>query len=134
MAKILVVDDDPDLILLVRFHLERANFTVIEASSGTEGLKSVLSEHPDVIILDVMMETLTDGFQFALKVRNPDPESPYREYRDIPIIILTSIHETMSLRFSPEEDYLPVDDFIEKPFNPDELIQKINLYMGRKKA
>jgi CheY-like chemotaxis protein len=132
MAKILVVDDDPDLIFLVRFHLERANFSVIEASNGTEGLKLVLSEHPDVIILDVMMDTLTEGFQFALKIRNPDPTSTYKECRDIPIIILTSIHETTNLRFKPNDDYLPVDDFIEKPFVPDELIKKINMYLKRK--
>ena len=134
MAKILVVDDDPDLIYLVRFHLERANFSVIDASNGTEGLKLVLSEHPDVIILDVMMDTLTEGFQVALKVRNPDPTSPFRECRDIPIIMLTSIHKTMSLRFSPEDDYLPVDDFIDKPFEPEELIKKIKLYLGDKKT
>jgi CheY-like chemotaxis protein len=132
MARILIVDDDPDLIFLVRLHLERANFTVIEASNGTEGLKSVLSEHPDMIILDVMMDTLTEGFQFALKVRNPDPSSPYSEYRDIPIIMLTSIHQTMRLRFSPDEDYLPVNEFIEKPFDPEELLGKINSYLGRK--
>jgi len=77
---------------------------------------------------------LTEGFQFALKVRNPDPTSPYKECQDIPIIMLTAIHETMSLRFSPEEDYLPVDDFIEKPFEPDELVKKINLYLGRNNA
>jgi CheY-like chemotaxis protein len=131
MAKILIVDDDPDLIFLVRLHLEKANFTVIEASNGTEGLKTVLSEHPDVIILDVMMDTLTEGFQFALKVRNPDPSSPYSECQSIPIIMLTSIHQTMSLRFSPDEDYLPVNDFIEKPFDPEELIGKINSCLGR---
>ena len=131
MAKILIVDDDPDMIFLVRLQLERANFSVIEANNGTEGLKSVLSEHPDVIILDVMMDTLTEGFQFALKVRNPDPSSPYSECRDIPIIMLTAIHNIMDLRFSPDEDYLPVNDFIEKPFEPQELIKKINSYLGR---
>ena len=89
------------------------------------------AEYPDVILLDVMMDTLTEGFQFALKLRSPDPTSQYREFRNIPIIMLTSIHSTTTLRFVPEKDYLPVDDFVEKPFDPDDLVNKVDRILRR---
>jgi CheY-like chemotaxis protein len=72
-----------------------------------------------------MMDTTTEGFQVALKLRSPDPASPYYPYRDIPILMLTAIHQTSPVRVSPEEDYLPVDSFIDKPIEPDHLIAEV---------
>ncbi|MGD9316824.1 MAG: hypothetical protein PVG56_08330, partial [Anaerolineae bacterium] len=66
--------------------------------------------------------------------RSPDPESEYAAYRDIPILMLTAIHSTTPLRFGPEEDYLPVDDFVEKPVEPGTLVQKIEGLLEQKKA
>jgi CheY-like chemotaxis protein len=78
-----------------------------------------------LIILDVMMETTTAGFQVSLQLRNPDPESEFAAYRHIPILMLTAIHTTTSLRFGPDEAYLPVDDFVDKPIDPDVLLKKV---------
>ncbi|HEC22984.1 MAG TPA: response regulator [Chloroflexi bacterium] len=131
MAKILIVDDDPDMVLATRLCLEGAGHEVIEAANGTEALEKIRAERPDLIILDVMMDTTTEGFQLALTLRSPDPRSEYAEFRDIPILILTAIHTTAPVRFSPDEDYLPVDDFIDKPIDPDELVKKVEALLKK---
>jgi two-component system alkaline phosphatase synthesis response regulator PhoP len=125
MAKILIIDDDPDMVLAARLCLEEAGHQVIEAKNGAEGLEKVKAEEPDLIILDVMMDTTTEGFQLALKLRSRDPKSEFAQYIDIPILMLTAIHTTTPLRFGPDDDYLPVDDFIDKPIDPDQLVSKV---------
>lgn len=123
--KILVIDDDPDLVEVIRLTLEASGFQVSSAASGAEGLEKVKEVHPDLIILDVMMDYTTEGFQVSLALRSPDPEAEYAPYRDVPILMLTAIHSTTPLRFGPEQDYLPVDDFVEKPIEPAELVRKV---------
>ncbi|OGO20027.1 MAG: hypothetical protein A2Z14_18730 [Chloroflexi bacterium RBG_16_48_8] len=125
MNKILIIDDDPDIVTSVRLTLESEGFQVSAAENGTEGLRKIKSERPDLIILDVMMDTMTEGFQLSLELRSPDPTSEYAQYKNIPILMLTSIHSTTSLRFGPTEDYLPVDAFIDKPIDPESLLVKV---------
>ncbi len=132
MAKILIIDDDPDMVLAARLCLEGAGHAVIEANSGPEGLEKIKAEHPDLIILDVMMDTTTEGFQLALKLRSPDPRSEYAPYAHIPIIMLTAIHTTSPVRFGPDEDYLPVEAFIDKPIDPDALVAQVNALLPKK--
>jgi CheY-like chemotaxis protein len=131
MAKILVIDDDPDIVTAVRLTLENEGHTVNSAPNGTEGLARIKEEPPDLIILDVMMDTHTEGFQLALKLRNPDPTSPLKAYSDIPILMLTAIHSTTPLRYEPDIDYLPVDLFVDKPINPDDLARKVRWVLDR---
>lgn len=131
MAKILIIDDDPDIVLAVEMSLESAGHDVIEAASGEEGLQKIVETRPDLIILDVMMETKTEGFQLALKLRNPDPASDLFEFKDIPILMLTAIHSTTPLRFEPDIDYLPVELFVDKPIDPDDLIGKVDWVLNR---
>lgn len=126
MAKILIIDDDPDMVLATRLCLEGAGHEVVEAASGAEGLEMIKAERPDLIVLDVMMDTTTEGFQLALKLRSPDPTSEFVEYKDIPILMLTSIHATAPTRVAPDQDYLPVDAFVDKPIDPDDLVSKVN--------
>jgi CheY-like chemotaxis protein len=126
----LVVDDDPDLVEVIRLILESSGYQVFGASSGTEGLDMVKKIEPDLIILDVMMDYTTEGFQVSLQLRSPDPESEYLPYSKIPILMLTALHSTTSLRFTPDEDYLPVDDFVEKPLEPGALVQKVEALLG----
>jgi CheY-like chemotaxis protein len=125
MPKILVIEDDPDMVEALRMPLEGNGYEVITASTGEEGLQKVKEIETDLIILDVMMETTTAGFQVSLQLRSPDPRSEYAAYRHIPILMLTAIHTTTSLRFGPEEAYLPVDDFVDKPIDPDVLLEKV---------
>ena len=129
--KVLVVDDDPDTVEVIRLTLESAGYEVISAADGAAGLKRVVEDRPDLIILDVMMDTTTAGFQFSLQLRSPDPDSPYAAYRHIPIMMLTAIHTTTPLRFGPDSDYLPVDDFVEKPISPEALLAKVAKLLGR---
>lgn len=131
MPKILVIEDDPDMVAALRMPLEAHDYEIFAASTGKEGLRKVQEIEPDLIILDVMMETTTAGFQVSLQLRSPDPDSEYAEYRDIPILILTAIHDTTSLRFGPDEAYLPVDDFVDKPIDPDELLEKVEKLIAK---
>ena len=123
--RILVVDDDPDLVEVMRLTLEAAGYQVFSAASGAEGLEKVKEIDPDLIILDVMMDYTTEGFHVTLQLRSPDPDSEYAPYSKIPILMLTALHSTTSLRFTPDEDYLPVDDFLEKPIEPGALVEKV---------
>jgi CheY-like chemotaxis protein len=134
MAKILIIDDDPDIAMATRMALESAGYEVVEARSSKEGLESVVSEKPDLIVLDVMMDTATAGFQTALTLRSPEQDSPYKDYAKIPIIMLTAVHETTTVRFGPDEDYLPVDVFIDKPIDPEPFLEKVAELLAKQKV
>ncbi|MCL6430448.1 MAG: response regulator [Anaerolineae bacterium] len=130
--RILIVDDDPDIVEALRLTLQ-GNYTVFTASSGQEALRKVKEVNPHLIILDVMMETQTEGFQVSLTLRNPDPASEFAAYSKIPILMLTAIHQKTPLRFAPDADYLPVDDFVEKPVKPGVLLAKVKKLLGNNK-
>lgn len=125
MPKILAIEDDPDMLAALRMPLEANGYEVFAAVTAEEGLQKVKEVEPDLIILDVMLETTTAGFQVSLQLRSPDEDSEYAAYRHIPILMLTAIHTTTSLRFGPDEAYLPVDDFVDKPIDPDVLLEKV---------
>jgi CheY-like chemotaxis protein len=116
----------------MRMPLEAKGYKVSQAASGTEGLAKVKKLNPDLILLDVMMDTTTEGFQVSLTLRSPDPRSEYAAYSHIPIVMITAIHTTTPLRFAPDKDYLPVDDFIEKPIDPDVLLSKVAKLLTKK--
>jgi CheY-like chemotaxis protein len=134
MAKILIIDDDPDIVTAVRLTLENAGHQIVAANSGKEGLVKVKAERPELIILDVMMETHTEGFQLALKLHSPDPASDLKQFKDTPILMLTAIHSTTPMRYEPDIDYLPVELFVDKPIDPDDLTKKVAWILGRKKS
>jgi CheY-like chemotaxis protein len=127
--KILVVDDNPDVVESMTIVLESQGYEVIVAYGGKEGLAK-LSEDPDLIILDVMMETETEGLQFAYKLRAP--EGAYVAYREIPIIVVTSLHDNMSYRIDDRtgSEYLPVEEFIDKPVQPPQLLAAVQRLIG----
>ena len=126
-AKIVTIDDDPDILEVLRIALEANHYEVHAASNGAEGLKIIKQVHPDLIILDVMMDTVTEGFHVSYELRNQDPKSEYREFSKVPIIMLTSISQKMGMTFSPEKDgeYLPIDEFVEKPLRVESLLEKV---------
>jgi CheY-like chemotaxis protein len=134
MSKILVIDDDVDIVTAVRMTLESGGYQVVSANTGHEGLEKIRSEVPDLIILDVMMETHTEGFQLALKLHNPDPASEWKQFKNIPILMLTAIHSTTPLRYEPDMDYLPVELFVDKPIDPDDLLGKVKWIFERQKV
>jgi CheY-like chemotaxis protein len=131
MAKILIIDDDPDMVLAAEMTLEAAGHEIYSAANGSEGLKKIKEIKPDLIVLDVMMDSTTEGFQISLQLRSSDPHSEYSAFKDIPIIMLTAIHTTTPLRFGPEDDYLPVDVFLDKPLDPDVLLAKVEELLAK---
>lgn len=133
MAKrILLVDDDRDLVATLSQALKINNFDVVEAYSAAEGLKKVLSEKPDLAIFDVMMETDTAGFEAVYQIRSDRETSRFKEVKNVPIIMLTAINQVTNSRFSlnAEQSFLPgISDFLTKPIDIDELLEKINRYI-----
>jgi CheY-like chemotaxis protein len=127
---ILLIDDDPDLRLATRLPLETAGYQVFEAANFADGQAAVKKVKPDLIILDVMMDTTTAGFQFALALHNTAADSEFKEFREIPIIMLTAIHSTTHMRFAPDADYLPVQVFLEKPVEPSALLATVQKLLG----
>ncbi len=127
MAKILIIEDDLDFVESMSLPLEANSHEVEFAQSGEEGLKKVKEFKPDLIILDVMMETETAGFHVAYQLRNSDPSSEYADYAKIPILMITSVAEKTKMKFDPktDKDFLPVDGFVEKPIRPDNLLSKV---------
>jgi CheY-like chemotaxis protein len=103
----------------------------LEAANGKSGLIILKEDHPDLIILDVMMDTATEGFQLALKLKNPDPKSDFAAFSHIPILMLTAIHSTTPLHFEPDIDYLPVELFVDKPIDPEEFLGKVEWVLDR---
>jgi len=135
MAKILLVDDDRDLTESLSQVLKVKGYEVEVAYSGSEGLKKLLEFRPDLVILDVMMETDTAGFEAVYKIRSDRPDSRYREFKDMPIIILTAIDQVTNSRFSldQEESFLPGhNEFLTKPVEVEELLEKISKKLAKK--
>ncbi len=126
--KILIVDDDRDLVASLAQVMKGSGYDVAAAHSGADGLKAVLAERPDLVILDVMMETDTAGFEAAGVIRSRRETSKYRAFRDVPIIILTAIDQVTNSRFSmdPSDSFLPgTNEFLTKPVDLDELLATI---------
>ncbi len=126
---ILIIDDDQDITESMRIVLESKDYKVITAATGNEGLRKLKSEKPGLIILDVMMETKDKGFEVAREIKED------KRLKDIPILMLTAIKEKLGLDFKDEsgdEVWLPVDDYVEKPLKPAELLKKVEVLLGRK--
>jgi len=126
--KILIVDDDKDLVNSLSQVLKHNGHEISVAHSGSNGLKLLLEEKPDLVILDVMMETDTAGFEVAYQIRSERESSRYSSIKDVPIIMLTAIDQVTNSRFSlnETESFLPqINDFLTKPVKIDDLLSKI---------
>ena len=118
-STILLVDDEPDFVEVTKVLLESNGFDVVAAHSGAEGKKKAAEVKPDLIILDVMMETKTAGFDVARWLRDqPDLDK-------IPVIMLTAVNEEVPWRFGLDSIWLPVDVFLDKPVSPEALLQEV---------
>jgi DNA-binding response OmpR family regulator len=117
MFKILIVDDDPDMVEAGRIVLEREGYSVETASNLEGGLIKLEQVNPDLLILDVMMEEPDDGLRLARKARRAGFKRP--------ILMLTSVNRAMGLQIGKDEEMVPVDEFVEKPVDPDTLVEKV---------
>lgn len=126
MSKILIVDDDPDMVEAGRLVLEREGHAVESASNVPQGMKKIEETNPDLLILDVMMEEYDDGLRMARDIR--------RAGNQVPILMLTSVNRALGLQIDKDEEMVPVDDFVEKPVDPATLVAKVNNLLEKKKT
>lgn len=123
-AKILTVDDEPDVLELIRFHLSKAGFEVVQAATGRQALEMIHEEKPDLVLLDLMLPDI-DGFGVCeLLRRNPDTAS-------LPIIIVSAWG-------TPDSQSLGLDlgalDYVTKPFSPRVLVNRIQALLNNRAA
>ncbi len=128
-AKILVVDDDPDIRDVLTELLEGEGFTVVTADDGARGLEAIREENPDIMILDLLMPVV-DGFGVCKQLQDPR----WSKWKDMPVLILTSVREEVSQRRYELETglSLDVDDYVEKPIDPDVVLERVHNLLARK--
>lgn len=118
MARILVVDDDPDITFAVSLYLKRDQHEVRTAASRAEAMDALRDFPPDLMILDVMMDQPDDGIAMAQDLR--------RAGSTVPIIMLTSVGQATGMSYGRDDDLVPVEVFFEKPVRPDDLLNAVN--------
>ena len=126
MAKILVIDDDPDFVNAARMVLENDGHIITHAINGREGFQKAKEEQPDLVILDVMMDSILDGVSTSRKLH----EDSYTA--NIPIIMVTSISSTSYAELFPTDEYLHVRTFMSKPIRPADLARQVNTVLHKR--
>ena len=121
MERVLIVDDDPDIVRLVSYNLSHSGYEVQVATSGREALDLVQKQPPDLIVLDVMLPDV-DGLEVCRTLRQQDPS------RRIPILMLTARGEEIDRVVGFE---LGADDYVSKPFSPRELVLRVKSILRR---
>ena len=120
--KVVIIDDNPDFLFTMETFLERNGFDAITAEDGKKGLEIIEQEKPDIILLDVMMETLFSGFEVCKRVRtNP-------QLKDTPIIGISGMSDEIGVKYDKnrDEEYFSPDEFFEKPVDREKLLEKMN--------
>lgn len=125
-GKILVVDDEPDIVDMLRMMLESASYEVVSAYDGKEGIEKAKKEKPDAVVLDLMMPGM-DGFE-ACKEMKQDAD-----LKDIPVLVLTAISRHFSdTKYARNMGLdLVSDDYIDKPVDPNVLLNRIAGLLGK---
>ena len=124
MPRILVVDDDPDFVLVCRTILEEAGYTVLEAANGRTALEITRKDTPDLVLLDVMMRTTLEGVDVS-KELDSDPE-----LKQVPVIMVSSIATTEYAMDFPSDEAMPIEAWISKPIQPTVLLRVIERFLG----
>jgi DNA-binding response OmpR family regulator len=119
---ILIADDDPDILALVSFRLERAGYEIIQARDGEEAVRVALDRRPDLAILDVMMPRV-DGYEATRRLRQ------HEETRRMPVILLTARVQEEDIARGFDAG---ADDYVKKPFSPQELGSRVQAVLGRR--
>jgi CheY-like chemotaxis protein len=124
-AKILVIDDDPDFLKLTSIILKSGSYNIVTAENPKDGKEKLFREKPDLILLDIMMDSIFDGFSFCHDVKT---SKEYKEFRDTPIVFISAVKEKTGSRFNfdpSEQGLVGPDDYIDKPVQPDDLLARI---------
>ena len=121
MPQVLIIEDDKDIVELVRYNLEREGFRVLDAADGEQGLAAVIRQKPDLVLLDLMLPGV-DGLEVCRRIRAHD------ELRSTPVVILTAKGEESDVVIGLE---LGADDYLAKPFSPRELVARLKAVLRR---
>ena len=126
MSKILLIDDDVDLVEMNSAVLTQRGHDVTSAYSASEAREIIETLTPDIVILDVMMESMTEGFELARALHEKLPS--------MPMIMLSGVREATGVRFriSPDETWLPVAKFFDKPIDPAALADEVDNVLAKK--
>jgi CheY-like chemotaxis protein len=124
--KILIIDDDPDFVRTTGIVLKSAGYEILEAYSGKEGLEKSKSEKPDLYIIDLMMETYSEGSN-VVKALKEDKEA-----KDKPRIMITSVDLKGPWDSYPQDEWLTCDFLLQKPVAPDNLLEYVDRALTRK--
>jgi DNA-binding response OmpR family regulator len=122
MTTVLIVDDEPDILVLLQLALETAGYTTVQASDGAKALDLIRARHPDLVLLDVMMPVM-DGWK-TLELLNEDSERP-------PVMMVTA---KTAARDQDRARALGAEDFVTKPFEPADLLERMKQVMGRERT
>jgi len=125
MARIMVVDDDPDFVEIIRTILEANGYQITTASSGEKALPAIRKDVPDLVLLDVMMSSVLDG----LNLSHAMSEDPLLS--KVPIIMISSIADSPAAGMFPTDEYIPIDAWITKPVQPDDLLKKVAQFLKK---
>jgi two-component system alkaline phosphatase synthesis response regulator PhoP len=121
-ARVLIVDDEADIVSTIQYRLEFCEFEVITAANGKEGLEKAANEKPDIILLDISMPVM-NGHEMLERLKNrPD-------LKDIPVIMLTAYSDAKDVTKAAD---LGIADYVTKPFDFTELMGKISNALGNK--
>ena len=131
MPKILIVDDDPDILDAISMIMESRGYQVVTARDGIECLVVLRAEKPDLMILDLLMPKM-DGFGVLKELQDPR----WSKFKNVPKLILSSVkEEAASRRYELETSLeLDVDDYIEKPISPDILLERVSNLLKKSKT
>jgi len=124
-SKILVIDDDHDFLDSMKIILESASYRFVSADDPKEGMEMIKSENPDLVLLDIMMDSLFDGFSMCHTLKT---SKEYRAYHDIPIIFVSAVKEKVGSRFTFDpgsQGMVGPNDYIDKPVEPSDLLTRI---------
>jgi CheY-like chemotaxis protein len=122
------VDDDADITEAMKSVLENQGYAVDNDEDGSKGLERIKSARPDLIILDVMMNVIDEGFVLSRELKK-DPK-----YKNIPILMVTSVKEKTGIDFETaagDESWLPVEGFLNKPVKPEVLLDRVKTLLSR---
>lgn len=132
-GRILIVDDDPDFVKTTKMILLADGYEVVVANDSKQGLEKIKETRPNLVMLDIMMESIFEGFSFLGTLRtSPD----YEDLGHIPILMVSSVRSDTGSRFSfsDEEDMGDIpqpDDYMDKPLKPKDLLEKVAALIKR---
>jgi len=127
--KILIVDDDADFVEATAVVLEANGYEVVRAYDSKEGLEKAKSELPQLIIIDLMMETINEGYIFCLNIREDE------RFKKVPLLMISSAHQTETFKnfhFVSDDVWFPISVFLDKPVDKETLLMHVTKHLGKR--